>query len=319
LTYNAFLNRNTFLIVFLMGLQTAAPAMNKFQVSEKAKIIADFPLRKALPSEISGWKIGRDDQVFARDDIFDYLDGGGEIYLAFDFQFVFVREYIHADAPTIVVEIYEMSSSPDAFGIFTHDTDGDEVDLGQGAVYAAGLLRFWKGKSFVRIMADRETPEAKSAVMELGVNIAGAIAQEGEKPPLIQALPKEGLLPKSLRYFHTLISLNAHYYLANVNILNLSPETQVVMARYEKDGSRARLLLIEYPAVERAVDAQGRFTEMFLLERYQGGRNVPPKKLEDGKYAGSVRNGKFLIIVVEAEKKSLLEEISRAIAHNLEG
>jgi hypothetical protein len=261
----------------------------------------------------------RPDQVFTRGDIFDYMDGGGEIYLAYDFQFVFIREYARAEAPSIVVEIYQMSSSEDAFGVFTHDTDGDEVELGQGAIYGAGLLRLWKDKIFVRILADRETSEAKAVILELGTKIAGTIAQEGEKPGLIKALPSEGLRPKSLRYFHTLISLNAHYYLANVNILNLSPETQVAMARYEKEGSQARLLLVEYLTVERAVDAHGRFVEMFLLERFEAGRKVPPKKLEDGKFAGVVRSGKYLIIVIEAEKKSVLDWITKTISQNLEG
>jgi hypothetical protein len=293
--------------------------MGQSQIADKAQLLAAFPLRQALPPEIAGWRAGREDQVFTRDDVFDYMDGGGEIYLAYDFQFVFVREYVRDDAPSIVVEIYQMSSSQDAFGVFTHDTDGDEVDLGQGGIYAAGLLRLWKDKIFVRILADRETPEAKAVIMELGTKIAGAISQDGEKPGLVKALATEGLRPKSLCYFHTLISLNAHYYLANANILNLSPETRVVMARYEKDGSEARLLLVEYPTVERAVDAHGRFVEMFLLERIEADRKVPPKKLEDGKFAGVTRSGKHLIIVIEADKKSVLDWITKTISKNLEG
>jgi hypothetical protein len=293
--------------------------MGQSQIPDKGKILAAFPLRQALPPEVSGWKTGREDQVFTRDNIFDYMNGGGEIYLAYDFQFVFVREYVRDDAPSIVAEIYQMSSSKDAFGVYTHDTDGDEVELGQGAIYAAGLLRFWKDKIFVRIMADRETPEAKAVIMQLGTTIVRAISQDGEKPNLLRALPSEGLRPKSLRYFHTLISLNAHYYLANVNILNLSPETQVAIARYEKEGSQARLLLVEYPTVERAVGAHGRFVEMFLLERFEADRRVPPKKLENGKFAGVVRSGKYLIIVIEAEKKSVLDWITKTISQNLEG
>jgi len=293
--------------------------MAQSQVTDKAKILAAFPLRGALPPEISGWKSGREDQVFTRDDIFDFMDGGGEIYLAYDFQFVFVREYVQPDAPSIVAEIYQMTSSQDAFGVFTHDTDGDEVELGQGAIYAAGLLRFWKDRIFGRIMADRETPEARAAIMGLGEKIVAAIPQDGEKPELIKALPAEGLRPKSLSYFHTLILLNAHFYLANVNILRLSPETEVVLARYEKEGSTARLLLIEYPSVERAVDAEGRFAEMFLLERFEAERKVPPKKLEDGNFAGLLRSGRYLIIVIEAGKKSVLEWITKTTFHNLEG
>jgi len=313
------LNPIAALSVFLVGVSAAAFAMVKSQMPDKAKILASFSLRQTLPPEAAGWKTGREDQLFTRDDVFDYIDGGGEIYLAYDFRFVFVREYVRDGAPSIVVEIYQMSSSEDAYGVFTHDSDGDAVDLGQGAIYGAGLLRFWKDKIFVRIMADQETPEAKAVVMGFGTKIAGAIPGEGEEPGLINFLPEEGLKPKSLRYFHTLISLNAHYYLANVNILNLSPETQVAMARYEREGSQLRVLVVEYPSVERAVDAQGRFAEMFLLERFEAGRKVPPKKLEDGKFAGVVRSGRYLIIVTEAGKKSDLEWITENISYNLEG
>jgi hypothetical protein len=79
------------------------------------------------------------------------------------------------------------------------------------------------------------------------------------------------------------------------------------------------VLVVEYPSVERAVDAQGRFAEMFLLERFEAGRKVPPKKLEDGKFAGVVRSGRYLIIVTEAGKKSDLEWITENISYNLEG
>jgi len=293
--------------------------MAQSQSQDKETILAHFPLRQALPPDVSGWKTGREDQVFTRDDVFDYMNGGGEIYLAYDFQFVLVREYVREDAPSIVVEIYQMSSSEDAFGVFTHDTDGDEVELGQEAIYAAGLLRLWKDKIFVRILADRETPEAKAVILELGAKIAASIDQEGDRPGLIKALPAEGLRPKSIRYFHTLISLNAHYYLANVNILNLSPETQVAMARYEIEGSQARLLLVEYPTLEGAFDAHGRFVEIFLLERFEADRKIPPKKLEDGKFAGVVRKGRYMIIVIEAENNTVLEWITETISRNLEG
>jgi Family of unknown function (DUF6599) len=314
-----FRNRAAVLFALLAVFCAAAIAMGQSQMPDKQSILASFPLRQVLPPEISGWKTGREDQVFTRDDVFDYMDGGGEIYLAYDFEFVFVREYVREEAPSLVVEIYRMSSSQDAFGVFTHDTDGDDVELGQGAIYGAGLLRFWKDTIFVRILADRETPEAKAVIFELGAKIAGAIAEEGEKPALVKALPTEGLRPKSLRYFHTVISLNAHFYLANVNVLNLSPETRVVMARYEKEGSQARLLLVEYPTVERAADAEGRFVEIVLLERFEEGRKVPPKKLEDGKFAGVVRRGKYLTIVIEAGKKSLLDWIIKTISQSLEG
>jgi hypothetical protein len=307
-------------LVFLVSVDLLAAGLSPNQEGENQMKSFSLPFAEILPREISGWTPSRDDQVFGRDDIFDYMDGGGEIYLAYDFRALLVREYTKADAPAIVVEIYQMSSSEDAYGVFTHDTDGDALNLGQGAVYGAGLLRFWKDTVFVRIMADRETPEAKAVVMKLGETIAAAIPKEGAKPSLLDLLATDGLLTKSLRYFHTQILLNAHYYLANVNILSLSPKTQAVLARYERNKAQARVLLVGYPSAAKAFDAGGRFVEMFLLERFDPeGGEVEPKKLENGKYAGIIIRGTYLIIVIDADNRLLLERLSREISKKVEG
>ena len=52
-----------------------------------------------------------------------------------------MREYEKTSAPRIVADVYEMSSSEDAFGIFCHDPEGNPVGIGQGGVYALGLLK----------------------------------------------------------------------------------------------------------------------------------------------------------------------------------
>ncbi len=304
-------------LILFSGFRSAEFPSGWAQVEDKEKIVSSFFLRQALPQELNGWTAGAEDQIFGRDTIFDYMDGAGEIYLAFDFQFLFVREYAKPDAPSIIAEIYQMGSSEDAFGVFTQDMDGEAADVGQEAIYGAGLLRFWKDTVFVRILADKETPEAKAVIMKMGDSIARAIPKEGKRPELLTALPTEGLKSHSLRYFHTLISLNVHYYLANVNILNLSPETQVVMGRYEKDGARASVLLVSYPSAARAFDVCGRFAQMFLLERFNPDVQVQPKKLENGKFAGIVQKGEYLIIVLDADTKSSLDWLAKQVSRNL--
>ena len=309
-----------FLLLFLFAGRALPAAAGQIPMVDKQMKSFLLPFAEILPQDISGWTRSRDDQVFGRDDIFDYMDGGGEIYLAYDFRALLVREYTKPESPSIVVEIYQMSSSEDAYGVFTHDTDGDDFDLGQGAVYAAGLLRFWKDTIFVRVLADRDTPEAEAVVMKLGGTIAASIPEEGKKPALLELLPREGLLTKSLRYFHTQILLNAHYYLANANVLNLSSKTQALLARYENKSGRTRLLLVGYPSAAQAFDAGKTFVEMYLREKLDLERGeVEPKKLENGKYTGIVIKGKYLIIVVEADTKTLLERLSREISKNLEG
>lgn len=301
----------------VVGILCASGGMGTALPAEQAAVPPDFSLAKALPQEVSGWQKSRDDQVFGREDIFDYLDGAGELYLAFDFRFVFVREYAKPSAPSIVVEVYQMSSSADAFGVFTQDADGQEVRLGQKSLYGAGLLRFWKDKIFVRIMADRETPEAREALWELGGVIDAAIPAAGPKPELLARLPVEGRRPGTTRFFHTVISLNTHYFMSNVNILNLSPETQAVMARYEKGGAQGTLILVEYPSADKAYNAYGRFVEMFLLQRFAPDRRFPPVRLENKKYAGAVQSGRYLAIAVEAGGKTVAEWLLQQASKNL--
>jgi len=114
---------------------------------EQTAAPSDFALGKALPQEISGWqKAGMTRSSAAR--ISSITSTARGALPAFDFRFVFVREYAKAEAPAVVVEIYQMSSSADAFGIFTQDPDGQPVRVGQEALYGAGLLRFWKDDVF---------------------------------------------------------------------------------------------------------------------------------------------------------------------------
>jgi Family of unknown function (DUF6599) len=300
----------------VIGFLSLVSLMGPSAKADQTQVPPDFALAKALPQEVMGWQKGEEDQVYNRDDIFDYLDGAGELYLAFDFRFVFVKEYTKPDAPSIVVEIYQMSSSADAYGIYTQDTDGQEVRLGQDALYGAGLLRFWKDKIFVRVMADRETPDAKEAVMKLGGAIDAAVAEAGPKPEILGRLPVEGLEPRTVRFFHTVISLNSFYFMSNVNILNLAPQTQAVMARYEKGRARGTLILVEYPSEDKAYSAYGRFIEMYLLERFVPDREFPPVELENKKYAGAVRAGRCLALAVEADDKATAEDLLKRAAAN---
>jgi hypothetical protein len=78
--------------------------------------------------------------------------------------------------------------------------------------------------------------------------------------------------------------------------------------------------LVSYPAAAKAFDAGGRFVEMYLLERFDPeGGDVEPKKLENGKYAGIIIRGPYLIIVLEADNQALLERLSQEISKNVEG
>ncbi len=59
--------------------------------------------------------------------IFDYMDGAGELYLAYGFRSLLVRDYAKPGEPKITCELYQMPSSADAFGLFSQDRAEDFV------------------------------------------------------------------------------------------------------------------------------------------------------------------------------------------------
>jgi len=111
-----------------------------------------------LPAEIQGWKAAGADRFFDPQTIFDYLDGGGEVYRSYNFRLLLSRRYEKAGGPAIIADAFDMGSAADAFGVFTHDLDGEPAGLGQGSLYQAGLLSFWKGRYFICLTAEAETP-----------------------------------------------------------------------------------------------------------------------------------------------------------------
>ncbi len=258
-----------------------------------------------FPTGINGWVSSPELLTYGRDNIFDYMNGAGELYKAYDFKRLFVKHYFRPDAPDIVAEVYKMATSQDAYGVFTYDPEGETVAVGQDSTYAAGLLRFWKGRCFVRILADRDTPEAKAAVVALGQSLAAPIV-EGPRPALLKCLPPQDIEPLSIRYFHTQISLNYFYYLADDNLLHLSPETEAVMAVYRPQGRKMKLFILRYPDAEKAEKAYqqfggGYFESAGMLD------TVYMAPIEDGSHAGILIKDRFIAAVFDAPSRSACE------------
>jgi hypothetical protein len=274
-------------------------------------------LNSSLPNEIQGWSAKNKDIYFSRETIFDYMNGAGEVYLSYDFKKLLVREYIKEAAPGIVVEIYYMSSSEDAFGIFTHDTDGEMINLAQGAIYAMGLLRSWKDRFFVRIQAEKETELVKPVILQLGELINNAIPGEGKKPALLSCLPDQGLLNQETRYFHKELSLRTHYYLADTNILDLGKETEVLLARYKFNKNKIRVLLVKYPEKENAQKAARQFKKIYLDVNFGENEQDFIKKIERGEFISVSQRDRFLVLVFEAKEKEICQQLTQNILGKL--
>lgn len=257
-----------------------------------------------LPKEICGWKAEEKDEFYDPDTIFDYIDGGGEVYRSYNFRLLLGRRFTKQSQPDIIIDLFDMGSSSDAFGVFSHDLEGEETGIGQGSTYKGGLLSFWKDRFFVSVYAEEETEEAKKAIYALGQSVSLSIAKEGKKPEVASLLPGENLAEKSVHYFHNHLILNYHFYVSEENILLLDQDTEVVLGIYKEKGEKHYLLLVRYPHARKAKVALKSFAEAYMPDAKEPGL----VQTEDSKWTAAKALGGFLFFVFDAPSKSLARE-----------
>jgi len=266
-----------------------------------------------IPNEFDGWRADGRWRYYDRKTLFQHIDGGAELYLAYRFKGAIVRRYLKGKEMEIALDIYDMGTPDDAFGVFSVERLGEDVGIGQGSDYIEGLLRFWKGRFFVSILTRLETDETKSAVMKLGGIVANAISETGKLTKLISILPTEGLKERSVCFLRTHTILNRIYFLADKNILELGDNTECVMGRYEQGNKSAYLLLIRYSDARGASKALNRFITSYIPEA----KRSKVAKLEDGKYVASDSYGRFLLIALDATTKEFALKLIEATRQRL--
>jgi len=313
-----------------------------------------------LPKAVGPWTRPDAPTVVTAETIFDYMDGAGELYVGYRFHHLDVFEYKAADASlgTILVELYWMKQSDDSFGLLSTDWGGEVPDFDNGvrphhpqevpphgALYGAGLLRMCSGRLYVRVLAARETPRSRDAVLAIGREMAAdAVFRSPEPrrpdlppvpldalkivPPAMPPPPPPVLLlalrgspgdgstirPDRTCFFRSHLVLNSAYYLASEDILGLGLDVEAVTTEYRAPtpGARpTRLIVVRYPSSDRARAALGSFTQAYLPESAQRGRvgDAGTTRLEQG-WAGWMLKGQDLAIALDGSSEAAARQLA---------
>ncbi len=260
-----------------------------------------------LPDQAAGWRaVAAADRYDART-IFQYIDGHGEVYLAYGMSACQARRYAGPEGEgDVVVDLFEMASPADAFGVFTHSREGEPADVGQGSSFGYGTLFFWKGRYFVSVYAERESERARTAVLALGRAVAASIGETGEPPALVGRLPRAGLDETSLVYLRHPRILEAHVPVGPDNPLGVGPLAPAVAGRYRTGGGTADLVVVEYGDAAAAEAAGAGFAEAFL----DGGK---PAHRDDGWCAAAALAPRTRAFVLRApSREAALDLLSEA-------
>ncbi len=252
-----------------------------------------------LPAAIDGWARQGTGVLYDGETLFDYIDGGAELYLSYDFSEAASFVYKKEGAPEITVDVFDMGQSQNAFGVFSQARESVDDRIGQGMEYAGGLLTFWQDRYYVSLLVYPETDAARNVVFRLARKIEAAIDGEGKIPRIVELLPFDGLRQETVRYFRHYIWINSHYFISTENILAIDRDCEAVLAQYKSDKGNHFVLMVHYPTDERAKRAFEGFMKSYLPDADVDGA----KKIEDGKWSGAAVFETLVVVVLNSYNK----------------
>jgi len=212
-----------------------------------ASLASVFPGADAFPD----WTPAGEMEVFDPENIYDLVDGQAEAFFAYGFEQVAVRRYENAEGAALHIEVWQLATPADAYGLFTASTAGEPVDIGNdGDADPGRRLAFWQDRYYVHAHARQELPDAD--VRGFAEAVSAALPEGGKRPALMDRLPPDGLVERSAIFFREEVSIQDELWLGGENLLGLGPETDGVLARYDVGSAVARLLLAQYPNAEAA-------------------------------------------------------------------
>lgn len=159
----------------------------------------------ALPGtgELAGWTMVSEAETFGPENLWDYINGQAESYLGYGFLRIDTAEYRRESGPpAVVVEIYQMGSSENAFGIFAAERNPEDrqVGIGSGGYLGPNVLNFWQGERYIKLTSFEEGAGIEEALSSLAQEISSWCPAGSGELVAFAFFPDEGRIEGGERY-----------------------------------------------------------------------------------------------------------------------
>jgi hypothetical protein len=296
----------TIITLFLLsGLEIfTACASNSFKSRE---------IETLLPSdtEISPWRKNEPPAIFRKDRLFEYINGGAEIYFEYGFHQAVTQEYVRGDN-SIIVEIYEMNDSDAAFGIYSiqRDYKMPALKIGSDGTQSDNHAAFWQDRYVVVVLESIPDTVSKEVLNRLAQKISLQIGKTSELPKLVEHLPKNNMVPRSQGFVNGILGLNSQYYLAQENVFELGSENiEGAFATYRINSEEAHLLIVQYDGSEKSKVKEAMVQKIFS-GKYKLAKGDPSiYKDKKGRFYSAKSVNNFLCVIYRSNRPSLINEI----------
>jgi hypothetical protein len=135
----------------------------------KKKAVDPFPVSGA----VDGWQKTAETRVFAAKDLYQYIDGDAEQYIAAGVVSTSTADYKYKGQLEATADVYTMGDAAGARKILEHGQtkDAQSAQLGDAGLAYGQSVIFRKGPNLVRIVAFDSTSETPQALLALAHGI----------------------------------------------------------------------------------------------------------------------------------------------------
>jgi hypothetical protein len=152
-----------------------------------------LPKTSSLFPKMAGWKISDSPTTYTPETLFEYIDGGADLFLQFDFQDLTAATYAKVGAAAeITVDIYRHKSAIRAFGMYTQERPSGTTPLPVGIEGYAGqdYLEFVVGPYYVKLV--QLGSKGQSILRPFADKLAAGLPGTREAPAVLRAFPDRG-------------------------------------------------------------------------------------------------------------------------------
>ena len=210
------------------------------------QLLALLPANNAVP----GWAMSQKPRSFTAANLWEFIDGAADGYLAYGFQEVVSADYAQEGTGyQAVVDIYQMKDPLNAFGIYTQERNPQSqfLKIGNEGCSGGTSLNFWTG-SYVKITVFEEKDAIKQEIAKLASAIAGKVPIPGAEPVEASYFPATNQLPHTILYIPK--DVLAQSYLANG-----------FEAKYRVGDKEYKMVLVVLESATAAQDAMARYRQ----------------------------------------------------------
>ncbi|MFQ6082025.1 MAG: DUF6599 family protein [Candidatus Aminicenantia bacterium] len=289
-------------VIFGIFIIILLSKISYLQTQPEANLSAFLP-------QIADWKISEKPRSFYPETLYEYINGGAEIYLTYNFQKLIVADYTRNRKSSLIVEIYDMGNEKNCFGIYSVERfpESNFISVGNQGYLDGESLNFIINRFYIKLLCYDCGNQAEQYLKFFAEGIVNLIKEKGNLPQMLNFFPQQGLIKNSEKFILR-------------NFLGFKFLRNGYIAEYELNGSKFNVYIIEG---ENKKDAQNMYDQFksYLKENNE----IESIQISDyeGFIAQDVYYKKIMLVKVErylcgilglenmaTGKKSLLNTIS---------